>query len=214
MKLNGLADPELELTAKRESRSFQREGKTVLSLEAELPEAAGAAYLNAYYRRIYRQLTLYCERELVPALEPQLPPMKLGLEYRVRLLTPALLSLTMELRRRGARPITAARFGAVWNRADGMPLPLRAFFPRPFGYRHRLSLWLRGEALERLRSGWCLYDPRQAERAGRLFSPEHFYAAEKGLVLFFPPLTLGSAAEGIPEFCLPWDDAGPRLPEN
>ena len=214
MKLNGLADPELRLQTKPLSRSFLREGRAVLDLEAALPEAAGAAPMNAYYRRLYRKLTDYCERELVQALPGDLPPLKLSLEYNVRLLTPVLLSLTLELRRRDGRSMPAARFGAVWSRKSGAPLPLRAFFPGSPGYRRRLREWLRREALERLRSGYCLYDPQQAERAGRLYSPRHFYAAEKGLVLFFPPLTLGGAAEGIPEFCLPWDAAGPQLPEN
>ena len=214
MKLKGLADPELRLQTKPLSRSFLREGRTVLDLEAALPEAAGAAPINVYYRRLYRKLTDYCEKELVPALPEGLPPLKLSLEYRVRLLTPALLSLTLELRRLEGRSMPAARFAAVWSRNSGAPLPLRTFFPGSFGYRRRLRDWLRREALERLRSGYYLYDPQQAERAGRLFSPRHFYASEKGLVLFFPPLTLGSAAEGIPEFCLPWDAAGPHLPEN
>lgn len=214
MKLNGLADPELCLRRKTLNRSFLREGRTVVSLEAELPEADGAAPLNAYYRRLYRKLTDYCASQLVPALPEDRPPLELELDCRVPLLTPGYLSLSLELRRRDLPALPAARFGAVWSRVSGVPLPLRSFFPHPLRYRKKLGQWLRNQAMERLRSGYCLYDPRMAERADRLYSPDHFYADEKGLILFFPPLTLGSAAEGIPEFCLPWDEAGPRLPEN
>ena len=214
MKLNGLSSPELTLRTRHTSRSFLREGRNVLSLEAGLPEVSGAAPMNAYYRRLFRRLADYCEGELLPELPEDQPPLLLKLDYRVTLLTPELLSLSLELHRRDGRPMPAARFAAVWSRSSGVPLPLRAFFPQPLGFRRQLREWLRGEALGRLRSGYCLYDPEQAERAGKLFFPRNFYAAEKGLVLFFPPLTLGSAAEGIPEFCLPWDEAGPRIPQS
>lgn len=214
MKLNGLGLPDLRLMTRHTSRSFLREGRNVLSLEAELPEVNGASPMNAYYRRLFRQLAGFCDRELIPALPKEQPPLRLHLDYRVTLLTPELLSLSLELHRQEVRPIPAARFAAVWSRSSGVPLPLRAFFPNPLGTRRKLREWLREEALGRLRSGYCLYDPEQAERAGKLFSPRNFYAAEKGLVLFFPPLTLGSAAEGIPEFCLPWDEAGPCMPHN
>ncbi len=214
MKRSGLGAQELSLQTRHASRSFLREGRNVLSLEAELPEVSGAAPMNAYYRRLYHKLAEFCDRELIPALPEDQPPLRLCLEYRVTLLTQELLSLSMELQRRDERSLPAARFAAVWSRSSGVPLPLRAFFPRPLGSRRKLREWLRAEALERLRSGYCLYDPEQAERAGRLFFPRNFYASEKGLVLFFPPLTLGCAAEGIPEFCLPWDEAGPRIPQN
>ena len=202
------------LSSRRICRSFLRDGNTVLDLDARLPEIKGAVLMNAYYNRLFRQLAGFCAEELVPDLPARDIPLKLDLEYQVRLMTPGILSLTLELFRRDGRSIPAARFGAVWSRTAGVPLPLRAFFPKVVGLRRRLRGWIRSEALERLRSGFCLYDPRQAERAGSLFSPQNYYAAERGLVLFFPPFTLGSASEGIPEFLLPWDPAGPRLHEN
>ncbi|MBO4676907.1 MAG: DUF3298 domain-containing protein [Oscillospiraceae bacterium] len=202
------------LTSRRICRTFLRDGDPLLELDARLPEIKGAALMNAYYARLFRRLAGFCAEELVPDLPTRDDPLKLDLEYQVRLMTPGILSLTLELFRRDGRSIAAARFGAVWSRAAGVPLPLRAFFPKTVGLRRRLRSWIRAEALERLRSGFCLYDPRQADRAGSLFSPQNFYAAERGLVLFLPPLTLGSASEGIPEFLLPWDPAGPRLPEN
>lgn len=209
---NGNSEPEIR--GRRFDRCFLREGKPVIELTGELPEAPGAALLNAYYRRLYRRLAGYCARELISELPEREHPLRLCLEYHVRLITPALLSLTVELFRRDRHVMPAARFAAVWSRSSGTPLGLGSFFPRPSAAGRRLREWLTSEAVERLRSGRCLYDPRAAERAGRLFDPQNFFAAEKGLVLFFPPLTLGSAAEGIPEFLLPWDQAGPRMPEN
>ena len=202
------------LLTRRMCRSFLHEGNTVLDLDAKLPEIKGASLMNAYYRRLFRQLAGYCAEELAPDLPVREHPLKLDLTYRVRLVTPGLLSLTLELVRRDGRSIPAARFAAVWSRTTWVPLSLRAFFPNNAMFRRRLRKWLREEALNRLRSGSCLYEPRQAERAGRLFSPHNFYAAEEGLVLFFPPLTLGSISEDVPEFLLPWDPSGPRLPEN
>ena len=202
------------LSTRRICRSFLRDGNTMLDLDARLPEIKGAAWMNAYYSRLFRRLAGFCAEELVPELPSRDHPLKLDLEYQLRLMTPGILSLTLELFRRDGRSIPAARFGAVWSRTAGFPLPLRAFFPKTSGLRRCLRSWLRAEALERLRSGFCLYDPRQAERAGILFSPQNYYASEQGIVLFFPPLTLGSPSEGIPEFLLPWDPDGPRMPEN
>ena len=211
-KNDGLRSRELLLQRRSLNRSFLREGRSVLSLEASVPELPGAVLMNAYYRKLYHRLLSYCEHELIPALPEDSPSLCLSLDYRVTLMTPALLSLIVELQRKDLRRLPAARFAAVWSRASGFPLPLRAFFPK--APERGLRDWLRAQALERLRSGYCLYDPQQADRAGKLFSPRNFYAAEKGLILFYPPLTLGSAAEGIPEFCLPWNEAGPRLPQN
>ena len=214
MPMKETNDEDPVLMTRKISRSFLHDGQAVLNLDARLPEIKGAVFLNSYYKRLFRQLAGYCAHELAPDLPVREHPLKLDLEYRVRLMTPGLLSLTLELIRRDGKPMPAARFGAVWSRSAGVMLPLRAFFPKKVGLRRRLQNRIRSEALERLSSGFCLYDPRQAERAGKLYSPQHFYASERGLVLFFPPLTLGSAAEGIPEFLLPWDPAGPLLPEN
>ena len=213
MPTDGYAEGRDLIQTRKLSRCFLRGGKAVVDLKAQLPEIRGAVLLNAYYERFFRQLTEYCAKRLVPELPEREQPLELELTYQIRLITPSLLSLTLELIRRDGRTIPAARFGAVWSRSAGIPLSLRSFFPKPAGYRHRLRAWIRTQALERLRSGRCLYDPGQAVQADRLFSPRDFYAAEKGLVLFFPPLTLGSAAEGIPEFLLTWDPSGPILPE-
>lgn len=212
--MNEPEDESVFLMTRKLRRSYLREGKAVLDLEAEIPERKGAVLLNAYYGRLFRQLAGYCAEELVPDLPDRAQPLKLSLAYQVRLITPSLLSLTLDLVRRDDRAMPAARFGTVWSRSAGVPIPLRAFFPKPMGLHRRLREWIRAQALERLDSGYCLYDPQQADRAGKLFSPHNFYAAERGLVLFFPPLTLGSAAEGIPEFLLPWDPAGPLPPEK
>ncbi len=198
---------------RRLCRSFLRDGSPVLDLDAQLPEIKGAVLLNAYYDRFYRQLTGYIANSLVPDLPERGKPLQLSLDYQVRLATSALLSITLDLTRRDGRNMPAARFSSVWSRGCGMLLPLKAFFPTYSAYR-KLRSWIRSRALERLGSGYCLYDPHQADRADKLFSSENFYASEKGLVLFFPPLTLGGAAEGIPEFLLPWDPSGPILPES
>ena len=199
---------------RRLSRSFLRDGKAVLVLDGTLPEIRGSVCLNAYYGRLFRQLAGYCAEELVPELPELEEPIMLDLTYQVRLVTPVLMSLTLDLVRRDGRAMPAARFGTVWSRKTGFPLPIQAFFPKASGLRRRIRQWVRSEALERLGSGFCLYDPMQAEQADRLYSLQHFYAAERGLVLYFPPLTLGGAAEGIPEFLMPWGPAGPMQPES
>lgn len=202
------------LSTRKLCRSYQRDGATILNLDAELPMCRESSLLNAYYGRLFRRLSGFCAEKLLPMLPNPEQPLKLSLTYRIRLVTPALLSLTLELTRQDKHTMPAARFGQVWSRSSWVPFSLQAFFPKAAGLRRQIRDRLRSEALERLRSGYCLYDPLMAEQAGQLYSIHDFYAAESGLVLFFQPLILGSAAEGIPEFLLPWDPSGPIPPEK
>ena len=127
MPMKETNDEDPVLMTRKISRSFLHDGQAVLNLDARLPEIKGAVFLNSYYKRLFRQLAGYCAHELAPDLPVREHPLKLDLEYRVRLMTPGLLSLTLELIRRDGRPMPAARFGAVWSRSAGVMLPLRAF---------------------------------------------------------------------------------------
>ena len=212
MAKHGLMTGQLQIGTKELLRRWPETGTPRLELRLALPQIPGAGRLNAWYCRLGRILCRYCEEELLPALPPETPGLRAELTWHGELVNESLLSLRCELCRVGPNRIPAARFGAVWSRQTGLPLPIGAFFPDTRRPVHRLRVLLRHEALQRAESGAYLYDPALAARAGRLYCSRDFYAARDGLHLFFPVLTLGAASEGIPDFFIPWGTHGARLP--
>ena len=96
--------------------------------------------------------------------------------------------------------------GETWDCSTGYPRTLRSFFPSKF-YRWKQELLriVKTQAAEQLSSGESLLDPDCTAIMERTFDPTQFYLTEKGLNIFYPLYTLGSYAEGIPVFTVPFD---------
>lgn len=189
----------------------------VLELSLRRPELVDSARrdkrVSRYYARLAQLWRARWERVVYPracqalaeARENSRPfqPWSASLDYRVTLEDGTLLSLYLDAVERGVgRPVTV-RSADTWNRATGTPLPLSAFLPRPLRGRRRLLGELQALAEERLQAGESLFFQDVAQRVQSHFSPQRFYLTPEELVLFFPMLSLGSAAEGIPTFSFP-----------
>ena len=210
---------ELRIEAQRLNTVWKRENKPVLQLTGSLPRLPGHKRLNAYYRRLEQQLQQYCLKKLLPQLPPENPKLSLLLSFEPRFASQNLLSITCDLQRlfREAEPgesalaagVPAARFAAVWDLGNDTPLPLKHFLASGKGC---LLRQLAEKAQSRLEGGQALYYPDCALRVRRCFSRDHYFIREDGIVFFYPPLTLGPKAEGIPQFFFPWSENWLRAP--
>lgn len=124
--------------------------------------------------------------------------------WRVTEETPEHLSVCLDIweDRGGVRPL-AARTAAVWNLRTGLPLRLSDCLSTVPHWRHAVLRELDAQIAQRLDSGTSLFFPDAARRARAGFTPERFYLEQGRVILFFPMLALGSAAEEIPVFELP-----------
>lgn len=206
-------------------RQWTQDGFPVLTLRLSLPHSGGTARrlrrIDRCYLRFARCYESYCARFLLPpataafhaavAAHRPFDPWAAEAGYRLTLLTPELLSLTLELREPEADGTRLCRRrGDTWDLRDGYPLALGDFFPRDPLPLRRLRRLAREELPHRggtLRPDWRL----RLHTAGGA----HFYLTEAGLAFFYPMYALGDAALGIPEFLLPWEDTeGLSLPEG
>lgn len=212
---------DLCMEAQRLNTVWKRNDRPVLQLTGVLPRFPDRKPLNAYYRRLERQLQDYCLKRLLPLLPEDAPVLTLRIGYETAFSSDRLLSITCDLQRlfRGTEAseavqqpgMPAARFAAVWDLPGGTPLPLKQFLRAGTG---RLRQLLAAEARSRLEAGQALYYPDCGTLARRCFSRDNFYIREDGIVLFYPPLTLGPKAEGIPQFFFPWSESWLKSPEE
>lgn len=62
-----------------------------------------------------------------------------------------------------------------------------------------------------METGTAAYYPDYGALLRRAFSNRSFYLADDGLHWFYPMYSVAPAAEGIPDFSLPYGEAGPFL---
>lgn len=206
-------------------RTLQCEEEPVLSLTLRRPdlveEGRAARRIQRYYSRIEAlwrarwEGTLYRQacQALAAARASSRPfqPWEASLTYTVTLEEGDLLSLYLEAEERGpSRRGAVLRFADTWDRRTGTPQPLSVFLPRSCRGRKRLLAQLRTQAEARLQTGESLLFQDAPDRVVQHFSPARFYLSGNSVALFYPMLSIGSAAEGIPVFFLERD----QIPEN
>lgn len=199
-------------------RQWCVDGFPVLTLRLSLPSFAGddrrLRRIERCYARFGRCYERYCARFLLPraaeafrlaaAANRPFALWEAEGSFRVTLLTPQLLSLTLDTAEPDFEAAFRRRRGDTWDLRDGLPLALSDFFPDdPFPLRRgraaaRAALT---DQIDELRPDWRL-------RLRTAAKGEHFYLTAEGLVFFYPMYALGGAALGIPEFLLPWGDGG------
>ena len=201
------------------------EGEPVLSLAMALPVPVEEGRADRRIAQCYQRFGALWRTRWTNVLQPRacaalsearaasrpFQPWEAELTYHITYEEGGLSSLYLDVteRRGGARPLTV-RTADTWERKSGTPLPLSHFLPTSPHWRRLAVEEVQHQALDRLQGGESLFYEDVEERAARHFSPRRFYLTQEGLLLFYPMWSLGSPAEGIPEFYLP--DAQLPLP--
>lgn len=209
----------------REEREWESDGVTVLRAEVTLPQCEGesraARRFNSYYRRSAAAYLRYCAEELYPraaagmreAMARSAPWERAGaaLTYTVTLARGELLSLYTEGREESLAPPLTIRRAEIWSMRDGLVLEAADFFPRGTPIRRVLAAraWKTVAARQAL---GARYAPNVRAQLRRALSLRSFYLAPEGAHWFYPMYALAPAAAGIPDFTLPYGEAGLFLP--
>lgn len=210
-------------------REWTVEDIPVLTACITLPEPTGAdtriqRRIRRYYHLQQRAYLRYCEGFLLPRAEAEfraalassapLPCFRAELSFSVTYREGTLLSLytqSAEHTLPGQRLLR--RWGDTWDLAVGYPAALPDFFPPRSDWRKALRKHAEAEMRHQEAAGLARYHEDAARLLRKHFNARSFYLTPEGLAFFFPMLTLGPAAEGIPVFTLPFGAAGLRLPE-
>ena len=191
-----------------------------------MPEPVPAAdrlarRIRRYYQLQCRSFLRYCEKVLLPqaaaevraalAASRPLPVFRAELTYQVTYNEGGLWSLYTQSRETvPGGPSLLLRRGDTWDLSDGYPVPLSAFFPRRSGWRRRLLEAAEAEVRRREAAGVSRYHEGVRRKLRRYFNPQNFYLTAEGLVFFYPMYAIAPAAEGMPAFLVPWEDASRR----
>ncbi len=219
---------QLSDTPLHDERVWEADGIAVLRAEVTLPRCGEkgrrARRFDRYYRRYARAYLRYCEGELLPRAAEQMrsamersAPWKCAqvtLGYTVTLTRGGLLSLYTEGREEHLPPRLTIRRAETWDMRRGLLLPLADFFPPKTAVKRLLvrSAW--AQAASQIDEGSAAYYPSYRAALRRCFSAHSFYLTPEGLHWFYPMYSAASAAEGIADFCLPYGEGGPLLPEE
>ncbi|NCB62206.1 MAG: hypothetical protein EOM52_01090 [Clostridia bacterium] len=194
---------------------LKADGEAVLSLSLRRPDLSGGNRALRRIGRYYEKLgdawktrwetTLFQEASaaLRKAREESRPfqPWTAALDFVVTREDNGILSLYLDASERGAAACPSiVRSADTWDLKTGAPCALTAFLPPALHKRKELITELKHQAAAQFASGESLFFQDVEERVGAAFSPSRFYLGESGPVLFYPMLSLGSAAERIPAF--------------
>lgn len=222
-----LLQGQLQLKPYITDQLFSVDDLPLLTAEAQLPfwEGTGGRRFNHYYTAYSKVFLQYCRTELFPqaqllyrqALESAgpLPQWQAVLRTTLTCQTPQLVSLYTDSIESSDSKRRILRRGDTWDLRSGYPMALADFFPSHTLWRKRL-LENAGAQIEREeQQGLSLYHPDWPQRLRSAFNPHHFYLTDAGLCFFYQMYAIAPAAEGIPTFCLPYDDqSGPFPPTH
>lgn len=202
-------------------QTLDQEGEPVLTLSITLPAPEGERRrerrMAEYYIRLARLWRSRWTGVLYPralaalaeARECSRPfqPWEASLTGRCTLDAPEQVSGYVDAteRRGGGRALTV-RSGLTWGLRSGAPVGLGEILRSVPHWRRWALDRVQEQALDRLQGGESLYYEDVEDRAAAHFSPRRFYLTGEGVVLFYPMWSLGSPAEGVPTFLLPWEE--------
>ena len=114
------------------------------------------------------------------------------------------LSIRMDARevRGDGRPLQV-RTGDLWKLPEGVPLPVRSYFPGDRRWWLHLTRKLREQGEVRRAAGDCFLDPDFGGRLRRWLSPYRCCRTPEGLEFYIPQCALAPPAEGVVTFSLP-----------
>lgn len=205
---------------------FCAEEIPVLTGFISLPRREGrqGGRFNRYYDACADAFERCCRRELLPRAEAAycraledaapLPQWQARLSAAVTLERGGVVSLRCDTAARGLPRPTAHCRGETWDLRRELLLSLPdCFAPRvPWKQmllhtaEEQIAAW-EAQGVARYHKGWQTL-------LRRAFHPHRFYLTEEGLCFFFPADTIAPTVEGIPTFCLPYnEETGPFVPE-
>lgn len=201
------------------SETMKHNHTPVLQITAHRPQFSTngkAGRIERYFSHFWNQLKEYWKANLYPrackafetASENKVvfTPWHAELDYEVTLFVPPLVSIRLNLVHSTSNPYPfKACFGETWDCSTGYPRTLRSLFP-PHEHKWKKQLLdkLKEQATQQLASGESLLDANCTQVMERTFDPTQFYLTQEGLAVFYPLCILGSHAEGIPVFTIPY----------
>lgn len=204
---------------------FCAEDLPVLTGHITLPTRPGRnGRFNRYYQACAQAFDRCCRRELLPRAESAyyraveeagaLPQWEAELRCRVTLQTDQLLSLCSDTVVSGLSQPMALRRGDTWDLRRELLISLSDCFPPRAPWRQllvqcaaaQIEAW-EAQGIARYHDGW----PQLLRRAYR---PQDFYLTGEGLCFFYALGAIAPAVEGLPTFCLPYnEETGPLIPQ-
>ena len=206
--------------------AFCEDGLPLLHADAFLPriDGRGSRRFNRYYDACGAAFENWCRHKIFPQVQllyrqalnnaAPLPQWQATLKTAVTFHKSDILSLYTETTLSGTPQRTVLRRADTWDLRRSLPVSVAEFFPSRTPWRSSLLRKVAEQIRQQEAQGIALYNPHWNQQLRRAFRPQHFYLSEQGLCLFFPACTIAPAAEGIPTFCLPYNEEnGPRLPK-
>lgn len=198
----------------------------LLTAQALLPHWEGdrAGRFNRYYDACAQHFARICRCEIFPRAEAAycraretaapIPQWQARMDSAVTLRREGLVSLRIDTLVMGMPQRRIGCQGDTWDLQRGLLLSLPDCFPPRAPWRRRLLELAAHEMEERERQGPARYHDGWRQALHRAFHAHRFYLTEEGLCFFFPPETLCPASEGVPTFCMAYDDDnGPFIPQ-
>jgi hypothetical protein len=218
---------ETNILWERVEKTLTLTGEPVLSLCLSWPRMEGkgalARAVNRYYDRLARRWQHRWEREgylcacaeLAQQREKSRPfrPWTAALSGQVTLEEGDYLSIALEAREmRGDGRTLEYRWGDIWDRRTGAPVPLGQLYPGQRRWRRQLLEQMKQAVQESRRQGVCL-DQGAEQRLRRWFSQDRTALTPQELLVWYPQCTIAPAVEGAPVLRLPLPP-GVRLEEE
>lgn len=210
-------EPLPQVQWKEEKRVLTLEKIPVLELELSVPQLTGGGRgeerISRYYQRLAGAWRSRWGREtywnacldLVRCREASRPfrPWAARLSGEVLFQDEGALSIRMDARevRGDGRPLQV-RTGDLWKLPEGVPLPVRSYFPGDRRWWLHLTRKLREQGEARRAAGDCFLDPGFGVRLRRWLSPYRCCRTPEGLEFYIPQCTLAPSAEGVVTFSL------------
>jgi len=196
----------------------------LVTAQAMLPHFDGKnGRFNRYYRAFAHQFDRFCRQELFPRAEAAyyrsredagpIPQWRAEVKSTVTYEKDGILSLYCDTIVTGMPQRYMARQGDTWDMGRQLFLQLSDCFPPKAPWK-RLLLEHAEKVMEmQEKEGIARYHDNWRYEIGKVFRAHRFYLGEDGLYFFFPFASVAPAVEGIPTFCLPYDqERGPFVP--
>lgn len=201
------------------------EGEPILNYEMYLPQLTGKKSAFSKINRCYQKTAHVWEerwknqvfsaanqeQQAKCASSHQFTAWRAWVRGEVTKLDENLLSVRMEAGevRGNGRPCLM-RWGEIWNLNSGAPYPTRDLFPGRRNWKRAVLSQILEQGNARRAAGDCFLDCDWEKKAEKLLCWEEACLTERGAEFYLPQCALSPAAEGVPAFVVPVQEARVR----